>query len=174
MSIRFYGITSWFRNITVGAGTKGWKLGKNSFSTLESLKYWKTVLRGGADGGRGSTDSRWDNHAERRLAAVAEPAGVTTESGRVTQDRWWRLGWPGEVVVVGVGVWQMRMFLMHVRLHDSTIRIVLRGGGVGVADGWPDLGDVVAITWNSINIIIQSHNLKQIQKCFVKIEWEVV
>ena len=54
----------------------------------------------------------------------------------------------GKVMVVGVGVGQMvgMLFLMmKIGLHDSSIRIVLGSGGVGVADGRPNLGNVVAI-----------------------------
>ena len=126
------------------------------FPGLETVQDWKTVLGGGADGGRGPGrgGGARHHHAEGGLA-LAPAAGLAAQRlhlGGAGGGAGGGGGGVAEVVVVRVAVRQLgpplgvgvAAAVAEVGL-GGLVAVVLGRGGVGVADGGADLGDVVAI-----------------------------
>ena len=122
------------------------------FPGLETVQDWKTVLGGGADGGRGPGrgGGARHHHAEGGLA-LAPAAGLAAQSLHLG-GAGGGAGGVAQVVVVRVAVRQLgpplgvgvAAAVAEVGL-GGLVAVVLGRGGVGVADGGADLGDVVAI-----------------------------
>ena len=126
------------------------------FPGLETVQDWKTVLGGGADGGRGPGRGGGARHHHAEGGLALRPAAGLAAQRLHLGGAGGGAGGVAQVVVVRVAVRQLgppRPRSLGVGVAAAVaevglgglVAVVLGRGGVGVADGGADLGDVVAI-----------------------------